>query len=223
MELCLYNAVLTAMSSNGKSFTYENQLASSDKDPSRRSDWFTVACCPPNMLRLLGQIGGYVWSEQAPSPERHGFVAAHLFIPSTHRTTIEGQVFEISQDTNWPTDGHIEFHVTATELAMDVMVRIPSWATSYQLQPPCANAALDKGYLRLDAEWIRSNPTFTLEIPMVARFVTPNPATGQRTVALMRGPVVYCVEDADNGWVREHFKVSRFSCKLTAVDVLRGI
>lgn len=46
MELCLYNAVLTAMSTDGKKFTYVNQLASSDKDHSKRDDWFTVACCP---------------------------------------------------------------------------------------------------------------------------------------------------------------------------------
>lgn len=39
MELALYNAVLTAMSHEGTKFTYVNQLASSDEDPSKREAW----------------------------------------------------------------------------------------------------------------------------------------------------------------------------------------
>ncbi|KAM0327100.1 hypothetical protein ACHAQA_006227 [Verticillium albo-atrum] len=37
MELCLYNTVMTAMSLNGKAFTYVNQLASSEAD---KSSWW---------------------------------------------------------------------------------------------------------------------------------------------------------------------------------------
>ena len=65
MELCLFNAVLTGVSCDGRSWTYVNQMASSDADPSARSDWFTVACCPPNVLRLLGCIGGYLYQSNA--------------------------------------------------------------------------------------------------------------------------------------------------------------
>ena len=60
MELCFYNSVSTGMSSDGRQFTYVNQLASSDTDLSQRAKWFTCACCPPNVTRLLGYIGGYL-------------------------------------------------------------------------------------------------------------------------------------------------------------------
>ena len=43
MELAFYNAVLTAMSVHGTSYTYVNQLASSDKNPAVRQDWFKVS------------------------------------------------------------------------------------------------------------------------------------------------------------------------------------
>nr|KAK5440417.1 hypothetical protein LTR18_007705 [Exophiala xenobiotica] len=62
MELCLYNAVLTSMSHDGTRSTHVNQLASSDQDPSKHEEWFTCACCPPNVLRLMGQIGGYIYT-----------------------------------------------------------------------------------------------------------------------------------------------------------------
>ena len=62
MELCLYNAVFTAVSVDCKQFTYVNQLASSEKNLSERHSFFTCACCPPNVLRLLGMIGGYIWN-----------------------------------------------------------------------------------------------------------------------------------------------------------------
>ena len=39
------------------------------------------------------------------------------------------------------------------------------------------------------------------------RTVSPHPYTNQRVVALARGPIVYCVEDVDQPWVQDHFKV----------------
>lgn len=64
MELSLYNATLTGMSLDGKRFTYVNQLASSDSDLSKREEWFTCACCPPNVTRLLGYLGGCLWTSK---------------------------------------------------------------------------------------------------------------------------------------------------------------
>ncbi|KAJ0127088.1 Uncharacterized protein HZ326_29810 [Fusarium oxysporum f. sp. albedinis] len=61
MELCLYNNVMTAMSLDGKAFTYVNQLGSSESDKSVREEWFWCACCPPNVTRLYGSLGGYLW------------------------------------------------------------------------------------------------------------------------------------------------------------------
>lgn len=46
MELCLYNAMLSGMGSDGTSFTYTNHLASSEADLSKREEWFECACCP---------------------------------------------------------------------------------------------------------------------------------------------------------------------------------
>lgn len=77
MELCLYSAVLTDMSLDGKAFTYVNQLASLDKDLSQRHEWLECACCPPNVTRTLGYLGGYVWIHN--TTEQKAIVNVHLY------------------------------------------------------------------------------------------------------------------------------------------------
>jgi DUF1680 family protein len=41
---------------------------------------------------------------------------------------------------------------------------------------------------------------------MSPRYISPHPYTNQPVVALARGPLIYCVEDAENTWVNDHFK-----------------
>jgi len=67
-------------------------------------------------------------------------------------------------------------------------------------------AKVEKGYLILIAEWSQTNPNFTLTFSLTPRYLTPHPYSNQDIVALARGPIVYCVEDADNRWVNDHFK-----------------
>lgn len=207
MELCLYNTVLTSMSHDGTGFTYDNQLASSDADPSRRSDWFTVACCPPNVSRLLGQIGGYAWSHTAGETTKSATVIVHLYIPGTLRFSVGDKLVRVMQKTEYPWNGDIDFEVDSASVGMELKLRIPGWASTSTIEPPCAEAGLvEKGYLTLPAEWVAAHKTFRLSIPLKARWLAQHPLTNQHTLSRVRGPVVYCVEDVDNPFVDDHFK-----------------
>ncbi|KAJ5186649.1 Six-hairpin glycosidase [Penicillium cf. viridicatum] len=86
MELCLYSAVLTDISLDGKAFTYVNQLASSHQDLSQRHKWFECACCPPNVTRTLGYLGGYVWSHN--TTEQKAIVNVHLYTAAILRLRV---------------------------------------------------------------------------------------------------------------------------------------
>lgn len=77
-----------------------------------------------------------------------------------------------------------------------------------QLQPPCPLAMLDDGYLILPSEWVANHRSFELHIGLKPRWVMQHPYTTQATISLMRGPVVYCIEDVDNPALENHFKVS---------------
>ncbi|TVY92714.1 Non-reducing end beta-L-arabinofuranosidase [Lachnellula willkommii] len=218
MELCFYNAVMTGMASNGKQFTYVNQLASSDSDLSRRAEWFTCACCPPNVTRLLGYIGGYLWSFRTDENEKSVAVDIHMYSSATLSIPVGDSLVEIEQSSNWPWEGKIEFTIrNPTDVATSIKLRIPGWAATWQISPDLANAHADKGYISLPPEWLKTNTKFHLEIPLAARFISPHPYTNQNIVALARGPIVYCIEDFDNAWVDDHFKnlVLDPACRVT--------
>lgn len=133
MELCLYNAVLTGMSHDGAAFTYVNQLASSEGSLSKRSEWFEVSCCPPNVSRLFGSVGGYVWTvekkDKAVAVNIHLYTAAALKVPVDH-----GEV-EIEQKTDLPYgDGRVSFSIRApVQTEVVLRLRIPGWARSWEV------------------------------------------------------------------------------------------
>lgn len=132
MELCFFNAVTTAMSSCGKKFTYVNQLASSDADLSKRADWFTCACCPPNMTRLLGYIGGYLWTFNTDLDKKSVQVNVHMYSSATLTIPFGDSKIEVEQKTNWPWEGDVEFTVKGLpEVATSIKLRIPGWAKDW--------------------------------------------------------------------------------------------
>lgn len=133
MELALYNTILTAMSYDGKQFTYVNQLASSDQDLSKREEWFTCACCPPNVLRVLGQIGGYIWTFAAGNGSIPTWINVHLFIGSKLKFHVDGEPVQLKQTTNWPWDGDVKVELDTYLKTVSIRVRIPGWAQSWKV------------------------------------------------------------------------------------------
>ena len=135
MELCFYNAVLTSMSSDGKRFTYDNQLASSDADLSRREEWFTCACCPPNVLRLLGQIGGYVWTYKSSQERNAADIVVNLYVSSTLKFEVGDTSVELMQESEYPWNGEVKFTLSSHLPNVNIKLRIPGWATSFKVCP----------------------------------------------------------------------------------------
>jgi uncharacterized protein len=130
MELCFYNAVLGGMSCDGKQFTYTNQLASSDTDLSKREEWFTCACCPPNLTRLLGYLGGYLWSYKV-GEQKTVEIAVHMFGSATLSLP---ETVELTQTSDWPWKGDIQFSLTAADhISVSIAIRIPAWASDWSV------------------------------------------------------------------------------------------
>ena len=210
IELCLYNTVLTSMSYDGKRFTYVNQLASSDHDPSHREEWFTCACCPPNVLRLLGQIGGYIWTHHDDADTESTTIVVHLYIPSTLEFGVAGEAVQLKQQSSWPWDGKIDFALKTALRNVTIQLRIPGWAKDFGLTGNDSLPPRKDGYIELKSKWLSCNRQFTLSINLEPRLIASHPLTNQKTLSLARGPIIYCVEDVDNSWVNDHFKVCWF-------------
>lgn len=219
------------MSCDGKAFTYVNQLASSDNDLSRRSEWFTCACCPPNVARLLGYLGGYFWTAKVDESGKNVSIYVHMYGSATLTVPVGDSIVTVKQVSDWPWDGKIRFEVLAPEgVRVDLNLRIPSWASVWQvrlkesfshlisiltpekLPSPLMDVPFLNGYARVPATWVDHNSRFELNIPLKPRVIRPHPYSNQDIVALARGPIVYCVEDVDNLWVDDHFKVRLNHC-----------
>ncbi|OTA80770.1 glycoside hydrolase family 127 protein [Hypoxylon sp. CO27-5] len=207
MELCLYNAVMTGLSLEGTAFTYVNQLASSEADKNRREDWFETSCCPPNVMRLFGCLGGYLWDYGGSGKD--AYVNVHLYTTAKVTFQVEDQEITLEQKSNWPWEGNILFQLQAPlSTNVTVKLRIPSWARrKFTLTPSHKAAKIEKGYLVLTPAYTSANRAFSIQIDgFKPRFISPHPYTNQNTLTLARGPLIYCVEDVDNAWEQDHFR-----------------
>ncbi|KAI3397353.1 hypothetical protein diail_10803 [Diaporthe ilicicola] len=222
LERALYNAMLTGMSVDGKAFTYVNQMATSHEDASnRREEWFECACCPPNVARVLGHIGGYLWTPKTNS-EKSATVNIHLYASASLDYTLENtkNKFKLSQTTNYPWEGSVSFELeNASGVELDINLRIPAWAgDAWEITPKPSSTSPSKGYLHLDANYLKSNPSFKLNVPIAPRLLRPHPFTLQRIAVLARGPLIYCVEDVDHPWVTDHFKSLVLAPEITQAE-----
>jgi len=221
MERALYNAVASGVSLDGRRFFYENPLASDGRH--HRQEWFGCACCPPNVARLLASLGGYIYSEG----ERE--VAVHLYVAGSAKISASGQDIALRQETLYPWDGRVRITVESSRPARFAMrLRKPGWCVKPRVAVSGSRVAgrLGRGYLVIDRVW-KPGDRIDLCFPTPARRVYANPLVRADCgrVALERGPIVYCVEGADNGAALESLSLAR-KARLSAMfegDLLRGV
>lgn len=207
MERALYNGVISGISLDGRSFFYENPLASLGNH--HRQPWFDCACCPPNVARLLASLGGYMY---AVSEED---LAVHLYISGQARINWRGQQMRIEQQTRYPWDGQVTLRLGLERPeTFGLKLHIPGWCRAAKVrvngQAAGQDGLVERGYLRLLREW-QPGDVVELELAMPVERVYANPNVRQNTgrVALQRGPVVYCLEAVDHQAPLNHVVIPR--------------
>ncbi len=211
LERSLYNGALDGLSLSGDRFFYGNPLASTGKH--YRKEWFGTACCPSNIARLVASLGDYVYNTS------NNGIWVNLFVTSNTRVTVGKTKVAIDQKSNYPWEGDVTINVNPEKKAkFDVYVRIPGWATGetvpgdlyHFLKMPSAKFTLkvngkdavyqmENGYAVINREW-KKGDFIQLTLPMDVQEVAAKEtiAADVDRVALQRGPLVYCVEGADN-------------------------
>lgn len=208
MEQALYNGVLSGMSLDGKKYFYVNPLEVWPESCKKRYDkkdvattrqgWFSCACCPPNLARLIASIGGYIYSVDKDT------VYTHLYLGNNAEIEVGGQTASISQETGYPWDGKVRIKVDpAHDSEFTMAVRIPGWCRNAGIRVNGREVdisnSMDKGYARLTRLWGKGS-VIEIDMPMPVRRVQANPELRENAgkVAIQRGPVVYCLEETDN-------------------------
>jgi DUF1680 family protein len=215
LELALFNGALTGLSRDGVHYFYANPLES-DGRPERWA-WHTCPCCTMNVSRLVASISGYFTSVASDG------VALHLY--GGIRTTVEiaGTRVTLRESSNYPWSGDIRIDVDPTTPAtFDLKLRIPGWCdgAAVAVNGAPVEAPAVNGYVTINREWAAGD-FVTLDLPMPAVRVYANPAVimDAGRVALQRGPLVYCLEEADNKGGRvQRFRLPRASDIKSAWD-----
>jgi DUF1680 family protein len=195
MELTLYNAILVGLGLDGKSYFYVNPLA--DAGGHRRQPWFECACCPPNIARTLASLPGYFYSLSDEGVWIHLYGQGDATLQMAN-----GKTVDLVQHTQYPWEGEIEIEVRG-EGRFSLFLRIPTWSeggNALEINGEAFDEEPTPGeYLEIEREWSRGD-TLCLHFPMPVRRVESHPYVLENVgrVALMRGPILYCLEGIDH-------------------------
>lgn len=206
VERALYNTVLAGIAMDGKSFFYVNPL---EVWPSAciprtyrehvkpvRQTWFGVACCPPNITRTLASLGQYIYFQDETT------LYTNLYVSNETDTTLGDTPVHIAIRGNFPWENTITFAVSAPKATqMTLAFRVPGYAQNFRVT--CDGSQVDgrveRGYFKVTGQFAQQTFTITFEAP--AQFIHANPLVRADAgkVALVKGPLVYCLEEQDNG------------------------
>ncbi len=189
-----------------------------------RQKWFGCACCPPNIARLLSSIAAYACTENEDTLFVHLYMGCEL-----KKNVGEQEVsVQIASGFPCDGKVTIDVNADAPT-RMTLALRLPDWAeectvnginikfaalsgmltdaaatnsllSAIAYAAGAASAKITDGYLYLSGTW-SGNTRLTLDFPMTTRIIAANPSVREDAgkVAVTRGPVVYCLEEADNG------------------------
>ena len=207
VERALYNTLLSGIAQDGKSFFYVNPLevwpdncidrTSKEHVKPVRQKWFGVACCPPNIARTLASMGQYIYF----TDKNTAYV--NLYISNEAQIELEEGALKIQIESDLTNTGHIRMAITPDgEGEHRLALRIPDYVKTYTIKRDgkiLRNARISQSYLLI--EDIKEQTEIEIDFEVPAKFVRANPNVREDAgkVALVKGPLVYCLEEADNG------------------------
>lgn len=231
-ERALYNNVLSGVSLSGDKFFYDNPLESDGEH--ERQKWFGCACCPGNITRFVASVPGYIYARQGKD------IFVNLYAQGKAKI---GNI-ELEQTTDYPWDGKIRIKVTKGSGKFAIKLRVPSWLKTsptnndlYQYQDKAKTYSVsvngkalypeNRDYIEISRSW-KKGDTIELDFPMdVRRIVANDNAEDDRgKVAFERGPIVFCLEGADQADHKVFNKYILDSAPVSAhfeQDLLNGV
>jgi DUF1680 family protein len=149
-----------------------------------------------NVSRLVASIGGYFVSSSDAG------VAVHLYGGFSASPTIQGKRVAIKEASDYPWSGDIRIAVDPEDpTTFELRLRIPGWAKTASATVNGEPIALrpERGYAAISRRWSAGDVVaLDLSMPPERLYAHPSVRMDVGRVALRRGPLIYCVEEADN-------------------------
>ena len=186
----LYNGILSGISLDGRDFFYTEALRRTKEFPyvmrwpKHRQRYITCFCCPPNTLRTLCEAQEYAYSISKDT----------LYVNLYGQNSLVTKNFVLEQTTDYPWDGNISIEIKKIKRLSTIVLHIPSWADSYTLRVNGEQVSSPV----ITRKW-KKGDRIELDMPMKPRLIEANPLVeeAKNQIAVMRGPIVYCLEGQD--------------------------
>lgn len=214
MERAMYNNAIDGVSVSGDRFFYVNRLASAGEGRDTRWSWASLPCCPPNLVRFLASMPGYVYAQG-----RSGEVYVNLYASSEAAFEVDGKELRLSVESEMPWGGRSTIRVASDEpVDARLALRIPGWArnqpvpgglyayadhssTRARVRVNGGEVASDvdeRGYVTVSRRF-SPGEALEIELPLEVRKVVAkrDVRAARGRVSVERGPVVYCAEGPD--------------------------
>jgi hypothetical protein len=127
----------------------------------------------------------------------------NLYAQSTANLDLSGEKLTLIQRTDYPWDGEIKVTVQTSKIMnFSIFIRIPGWSRNPKIEinsEPFEGRIQPGTYVEVNRSWM-SGDQIRLSLPMPVEYILCHPLVAENTdrVALIRGPLVYCVEHIDN-------------------------
>ncbi len=212
LERTLYNGFLAGLALDGRNYFYQNRLVSFGRD--QRRPWYTTACCPPNIARLIASLSRLVYGE---GPDT---VWVHQYLSGSAEFSLKPGRVRIEAESGLPWDENAAITVEPERpMSFTMMLRVPAWAqkaraavNGEETEDPASGS-----YLAIKREWKAGDRivlSFRMDPVLVA---SPREVRENRgRAAILRGPIVYCLEGQDNPGLDVHKLVIEKSAALSA-------
>lgn len=207
MEQALYNTVLSGMALDGKSFFYVNPLEvlpqACHRDERKfhvkpvRQKWFGCACCPPNLARLISSLPSYAYTENEDT------LYVHLYVGGKMVKDVNGKKAEFEIISGYPWNDKVSIKYVGDEaIAMRLALRMPGWSDEHYItlnSDTHKEQINENGYCYIDGVW-KKGDCVELVTPIKTKVFAADSRVRENIgkVAVMRGPIVYCIEEKDN-------------------------
>ena len=114
---------------------------------------------------------------------------------------VAGGRVRLAMESDYPWDGRVAVRIVETpESAWTLSLRVPAWCRDGRVEVAGDTGAFvpGPGRIELQRRW-SAGDLVVLDLAMPARITEPDPRIDavRGCVALERGPLVYCLEDAD--------------------------
>lgn len=221
MERGMYNNAVDGVSASADHYFYVNRLASAGDGRDLRWQHASLECCPPNLVRFLARMPGYVYAQTDDA------IYVNLYLSSEAIFEMDGSPVGLRVESELPWGGRSTITMSLErEVEGEIRLRVPGWArnepvpgglysyldrsetrTTVSVNGAGVDAKPDAmGYVSLRRRW-RDGDVIEVVFPMDVRQVVADPRVREDRgrIAVERGPVVYCCEwpEVEDGKVLE--------------------